>query len=107
MKMEQVHYLKTTEQVESELQSEIQIDKSIASTSSASTFINDSIMTDEHAVIEQRSLRCYQPGNLYLNISMEEEDIMDWVHLEPSVQQRAPTPLPSNKNAESTKKKFI
>lgn len=68
--------------------------------SSTSTFIKENI-TDEHT--EQHSLRCYRPRHLYFNTSMEEEDIMEWLHLEPSMHQRVLMPPPSNKNTRSTK----
>lgn len=34
---------------------------------------------------------------------MEEEDIMEWAHLDPSMQPKVSSPLPFNKNTESTK----
>ena len=55
-------------------------------------------------------MRCYQPSHLYFDDSMENEDIMEWVHLEPP--ERVPTSttyergLPYNKKrTEITKEK--
>lgn len=66
------------------------------STSFASTVI-ENIKMNEHTIKKQCSVRCYQPRHLNFN-SAEEENIMEWVHLEPPMHHRASTPLPSNKN---------
>lgn len=85
-----------------EANEQVRMKKNIASTSFASIFINEKIITDENTSTKQHPLRCYRPRHLDFNTSVEEEDIMEWIHLEPSVQQRVSTPLPSKKNTKNT-----
>jgi len=71
------------------------------STSTVINLINENVM-DEHPesqFIEQRtnSLRCYQPRHLNFNSSIDNEDLMEWMHIEP-IYEKVLTPPSSNNN---------
>jgi len=45
----------------------------------------------------------YRAAHLYFDTSMEEEDVTEWMHLEPLSGERVVTPLPLNKSTEDKK----
>jgi len=47
----------------------------------------------------------YRAARLYFDTSMEEEDIIEWMHLEPPSRERV-TPLPLNKSTEAEENKL-
>lgn len=105
MQMEQVPYFETNiEEIMKE---------NVTSVSSASISVDNNIITDEQPFLKQHSLRCYQPSRLYFDTAVEEEDITQWVHLEPlervstSTPERVPTSVPYNNKKKQKMKRII
>lgn len=48
---------------------------------------NNENMILEKQVPQQTALRTYRSGNLNFKVSVEEEDVMEWVHLEPPIHE--------------------
>lgn len=63
--------------------------------------ISDNIMIDEQ-LLQELSLKTYKPSCLHFHDSAEEENIMEWVHLElPMHEKTSITVLHNNANKES------
>lgn len=75
---------------------EIQSTEIAASTSTGPIFIHDDVIIDKHPL--QRYPVQYEAPHLTFDISMEEEDITEWMHLEPPIHERGLPPLPLNKS---------
>lgn len=67
------------------------------------TLFNHNSITDKY--LEQRP-RQYRGVQLHFDTPMEEEDITEWIHLEP-IQERVSTSLRLNKNTEVKKNKHL
>jgi len=80
----------------------IQSTEVVASTSYLPNF-NANVIADKRS--ERHPLQ-YRAAHLYFDTSMEEEDITEWMHLEPPLRERVVTPLPLNKNTEDEKNKL-
>lgn len=48
---------------------------------------NDGNLIMEEQISEECALRTYRPAALNFEISAEEENVMEWVHLEPHIHQ--------------------
>lgn len=67
----------------------------ITITSAPDVSINDNILS-KHP-LEQRPLQ-YEASHLYFHTSMEEEDITEWMHLEPPIRETTLAPLSLNQS---------
>jgi len=68
------------------------------------TPISENIIVEKQ-ILQEPLLKTYKPANLHFHNSVEEEDIMEWVHLEPAMHEKILTIIvPDNKNNESIEK---
>jgi len=59
----------------------------------------------EKQILQEPPLKIYKPAILHFHNSVEEEDIMEWVHLEPPMHEKISTIIvPDNENNESIEK---
>jgi len=59
----------------------------------------------EKQILQEPPLKTYKPANLHFHNSVEEEDIMEWVYLEPPMHEKISTIIvPDNANNESIEK---
>lgn len=49
-------------------------------------------MMDEH-LIEQSTLRTYRPSGLSFDTPVEEEDVTEWMHIEPPRNEKIDNPI--------------
>lgn len=70
---------------------EISMRENTSSVSFAPNNENNEII-NEQLVIEERPIRCYQSAHLHFDSFTEEEDTMEWMNIEPSIEPNS-TPL--------------
>jgi len=58
----------------------------------------------EKQILQEPLLKTYKPANLHFHNSVEEEDIMEWVYLEPMHEKISTIIVPDNANNKSIRK---